>query len=62
VEKVCVPIGYAAIFSSALSHCGGAKGRDDYVYRLFAYIVSNDVDYLIGTIERNCDDDNGKRV
>ncbi len=23
VEKVCVPIGHAAIFSSALSHCGG---------------------------------------
>ena len=23
VEKVCVPIGHVAIFSSALSHCGG---------------------------------------
>ncbi len=62
VEKVCVPIGHAAFFSSALSHCGGANGTDDYVYCLFAYIVSNDVNYPIGTIERDCDDDNGKRV
>jgi hypothetical protein len=62
VEKVCVPIGHAAIFSSALSHCGGANGTDDYVYHLFAYVVSNDVNYPIGRIERDCDDNNGKRV
>ncbi len=62
VEKVCVPIGHAAISSSALSHCGGANRTYDYVSCLFAYIVSNDVDYLIGTIERDCDNDNGKRV
>jgi hypothetical protein len=62
VEKVCVPIGHAAIFSSALSHCGGANGTDDYVYPLFVYVVSNDVDYPVGTIERDCEDENGKRV
>ncbi len=62
VEKVCVPIGHAAFFSSELSHCGGANGTDDYVYHLFAYVVSNDVNYLARTIERNCDNDNGKRV
>ncbi len=62
MEKVCVPIGHAAIFSSALSHCGGANGTDDYVYCLFAYVVSNDVKYLVGRIERDCDNDNGKRV
>jgi hypothetical protein len=62
VEKVCVPIGHAAIFSSALNHCKGANGTDDYFYRLFAYVVSNDVNYPVETIERDCDDDNGKRV
>jgi hypothetical protein len=45
-----------------LSHCGGANRTDDYVYCLFAYVVSNDVDYPVGMIERDCDDDNGKRV
>jgi hypothetical protein len=62
VEKVCVPIGHAAIVSSALSHCGGATGTDDYVYHLFEYNVSNDVDYPVGMIDRDCDDDNEKRV
>ena len=62
VEKVCVPIGHAAFFSSAFSHCGGANRTDDYVYCLFAYIVSNDVDYLVGTIERDRDNDNGNKV
>jgi hypothetical protein len=41
---------------------GGANGTDDYVYRLFAYVVSNDVDYPVGTIERDRDNDNGKKV
>jgi hypothetical protein len=31
VETVCVPIGHAAIFSSAFSHCGGDNGTEDYV-------------------------------
>jgi hypothetical protein len=62
VEKVCVPIGHAAIFSSVLSHCGGVNGIDDYVYRLFVHVVSNDVDYPFGTIERDRDNDNGKKV
>jgi hypothetical protein len=53
VEKVCVPIGHAAMFSSALRHFGGANGADDYIYCLFAYIVSNDVNYPVGTIERD---------
>jgi hypothetical protein len=62
VEKVCVPIGHAAILSSALSYCGGANRTDGYVYCLFAYVVSNDVDYPVGMIEKDCDDDNRKRV
>ncbi len=62
VGKVCAPIGNAAFFSSALSNCGGANRTDDYVYCLFAHVVSNDVDYLVGIIERDCDNDNGKRV
>ena len=45
VETVKVAIGHAAIFSSALSHCGGENGTDDYVHRLFAYVVSDDIDY-----------------
>jgi hypothetical protein len=32
VEMVCVPIGHVAIFSSALSHCRGDNGTEDYVY------------------------------
>jgi hypothetical protein len=39
VETVCVPIGHAAIFSSALSCCGGDNGTEDYVYCLFAYVL-----------------------
>jgi hypothetical protein len=39
VETVCVPIGHAAILSSALSHCRGDNGTEDYVYHLFAYVV-----------------------
>ncbi len=57
VEMVCVPIGHAAIFSSALSHCGGDNRTEDYVYRLFAYVVSDEVDYLQGVIERDVKDD-----
>ncbi len=45
VETVCVPIGHAAIYLSALSHCRGENRTEDYVYCLFAYVVSNDVDY-----------------
>jgi hypothetical protein len=64
-EEVCVPIGHVAIFSSALSHCGGANRTDDYVYHVFAYIVSNEVDYLDGeggTIERDFEDESEKKV
>jgi hypothetical protein len=57
VETVCVPIGHAAIFSSALSHCGGDNGTEDYVYCLFAYVVLDEVDYLQGVIERDVKDD-----
>jgi hypothetical protein len=62
VEKVCVPIRHAAIFSSALSHCGGANGTDDEVYHFFVHVVSNDVDYSVGTIERDRDNDNRNKV
>ncbi len=57
METVCVPIGHAAIFSSALSHCGGDNGTEDYVCRLFAYVVLDEVDYLQGEIERDVKDD-----
>ncbi len=52
METVCVPIGHAGIFSSALSHCGGDNGTEDYAYRLFAYVVLDEVDYPQGVIER----------
>jgi hypothetical protein len=57
VETVCVPIGHAAIFSSALSHCGGENGTEDCVYCLFAYVVSDEVNYPQWVIERDVKDD-----
>ncbi len=57
VEMVCVPIRHAADFSSALSHCGGDKGTEDYVYSLFAYVFLDEVDYPQGRIERDAKDD-----
>jgi hypothetical protein len=57
VETVCVPIGHAAIFLSALSHCGGENKTKDYVYRLFAYVVAHEVDYPHGVIERDLNND-----
>jgi hypothetical protein len=57
VETVNVPIGHAAIFSSALSHCGGENGTDDYVYRLFSYVVSDDLDYPVRDVESDIKDD-----
>jgi hypothetical protein len=57
VETVNVPIGHAAIFSSALSHCGGDNGTDEYVYRLFAYVVSDDFDYPVRDVESDIKDD-----
>jgi hypothetical protein len=58
VERVCVPIGHVAIFSGAfLSHCRWDNRTKDYVYCLFAYVVSNEVDYLQGAIERDKKDD-----
>jgi hypothetical protein len=57
VETANVPIGHAAIFSSALSHCGGENGTDDYVYRLFAYVVSDDFDYPVRDVDSDIKDD-----
>ncbi len=57
VETVCVPIGHAAFFSSKLSHGGGENGTEDYVYHLFAYVVSDEVDYPQGVIERDVKND-----
>jgi hypothetical protein len=57
VETVCIPIRHAAIFLSALSCCGGENRTQDHVYGLFAYIVSNEVDYPQGVIERDLEDD-----
>ncbi len=44
-------------FSSALSRCGGENGTEDYVYPLFAYVVSNEVDYPQGVVERDVKND-----
>jgi hypothetical protein len=52
-------------FSSALSHCGGANKTGDYVYCVFAYVVSNEVDYPDGegwTIERDFEDKSEKEI
>jgi hypothetical protein len=57
VELVCVPIGLAALFSNALSHCRGENGTEDHVYCLFAYVVSDEADYPQGVIERDVKDD-----
>ncbi len=57
VETVCVPIRHAVIISSALSNCGGENGTEDYVYHLFAYVVSDEVDYPQGVIERDAKND-----
>ena len=57
VETVCVPIGHAAIFSSALSQCRGENRTENYVYHLFAYVSSDEVDYPQGVIERDIKDD-----
>ncbi len=45
MEVACVPIRHVVIFSCALTHCRGENGTEDYVYRLFAYVVSDEVDY-----------------
>jgi hypothetical protein len=57
VKTVCVPIGHAAIFSSELSHCRGDNRTEDYVYRVFACVVLDEVDYPQGVIERDVKDD-----
>jgi hypothetical protein len=54
---VCVPIGHVAIISSALSHCRGDNRTEDYVYRLFAHVVSDEVDYPQWVLERDIEDD-----
>ena len=53
-REILVASGHAIVFTNALNHAGGtnirtvAKGEDPYVYRLFAYVVSNPVDYQQG--------------
>jgi hypothetical protein len=37
-------------FTNGLFHAGGPNKTDKYVYRLFAYITSNDADYPPGTV------------
>jgi hypothetical protein len=49
-------------FSSALSHCGGANGTGKYVDRVFAYLVSNPVGYLYGTIEIDHENDDRRMM
>jgi hypothetical protein len=62
LETVSVPIGYVAFFSSTLSHCGGPNGTGDYIYHVFANVVSNLVDYLDGTIEIDHENDDRKMI
>ncbi len=50
------PSGMRRFFSSALSHCRGDNGIEDYVFHLFAYVVSDEVGYLQGVIERDVKD------
>jgi hypothetical protein len=40
-----VPSGQAILFTSGLNHAGGKCVTNEYNYRLFAYIVSDKVDY-----------------
>ena len=53
-REILVESGYAVVFTNALNHAGGANlmplvdGDHPYVYRLFAYVVSNPVDYPPG--------------
>ncbi len=57
MELVCIPIGHAAIFSSALSHCGEDNRTEGYVYCLFACVFLDEVNYLQRVIERDVKDD-----
>ena len=56
-RRYVFPSGMRRFFSSALSHCGGKNGTEDYVYPLFAYVVLDEVDYPQGVIERDIKDD-----
>jgi hypothetical protein len=53
-RKILVESGHAVVFTNALNHPGGANlmplvdGDHPYVYTLFAYAVSNPVDYPPG--------------
>jgi len=43
-----VPSMHAVLFSSALNHAGGFNPSDSpnqYIYQIFAYVVSNEADY-----------------
>ncbi len=51
------PLGMQHFFQVALSHCRGDNGTEDYVYHVFAYVVSDEVDYPQGVIERDVRDD-----
>ena len=56
-RQYVLPSGMQKFFSSALSHCRGDNGTEYYVYCLFAYVVSDEVDYPQGVIERDVKDD-----
>ncbi len=71
-----VPRGHAVIFTSALNHAGGnniehVPGMDStiYLYRLFAYIVSDETDFPNSKIKLteacevgNADDDSNLKI
>ncbi len=47
VIKQHEPSGHAVLFTSGLNHSGGKSVTNEYNYRLFVYIVSEKVDYLL---------------
>ena len=52
VIKQHVPSDHAVLFTSRLNHAGGKSVTNDYNYRLFAYIVSDKVDYPLEVATR----------
>jgi hypothetical protein len=45
VIKQHVPSSHAVLFTSGLNHPGGKSVTNEYIYKLFACIVSDKVDY-----------------
>jgi hypothetical protein len=52
VTKQYVPSGHSVLFTSGLNHAGGKSVTNEYNYKLFAYIVSDKVDYQLEVATR----------